>query len=213
MMAAKHSMMGGGGLPFTPIYGVRSDGRAYCALPENINASHGAYEIDMTVDSISYEDLHLFGAHGIGGGAYFLYHIYSQGCFYCFGYQNMDRVLEYGKRHIYKVSRDSSGQSQFMIDGETAAYGADTWEQVYNSSRFLVFRANANTAEVQPQASKSPTNIVIHRLNVWYGDRWVADLYPCRDTEGEVCFYNAVDRTFLRNIAGGSSAFIEEVQA
>lgn len=212
MIAANHSMMGGGGLPFTPIYGICSDGYSYCALPRSVNSSYGAYEIDMTVDSTSYSNLHLLGGHGDDVGNHFLFHYEGNGAHYCFGFYVDSLKLEPKHRHKYKVERDLSG-GRLEIDGVENDGGRIIAPNAYNDSRFLIFRANTNSTSLQPKASESPTGITIHNLKVWYGDEQVANLIPCREkSTGEVCFYNLIDKTFVRNIAGAGSALLEVME-
>lgn len=213
MIAAKHSMMGGGGLPFTPIYGVRSDGYSYCALDGFINSSYGAYEADFSITGTYSGDWHAWGSHGTqGSGGFFTLNLQRQSTngIFAFGVYRGDPYLPVGRYHI-SVGRSPS-DVWGTLNGSTEGFNVFD-NPAYNAGRFLVFRASATNSTTRPQANSSPTVLVIHRLKVWYGDEQVADLIPCREkSTGEVCFYNLIDETFVKNIAGAGSALLEVME-
>lgn len=205
--AAHCSMMGGGEtVPYIPINGVRSDGSAYCALPNKVNASSGAFEAVVTITSSYNYALHAWGAHGTGGDrSYFLWNpnTRTQNGFYCFGGYAWNNMNMTNGRHTIHMWRNLSGIG-LTIDGANKLQRT-LGSARYNDGYFLIFRAGATDGSMQPQATSSPPNIVINSLKVWFGETQVADLTPCREkSSNQVCFYNQIDKSFIKNIGGGT---------
>ena len=209
--AAHCSMLGGEkALPYIPINGVRSDGKAYCALPGRIDASSGAFEADFTITSTYSGDWHAFGAHGSSNNrAFFLLNLQRTGtaeATYVFGsFTSPSSGLRFmpGNRYLLSSGRNQSGYWA-TLNG-SSVFDRILGDPVFNSGQFLIFRASATNSQTNPQASSSPTFFVLHGLKVWYADTLVADLIPCREiATAEVCFYNQIDGTFIKNVTSGS---------
>lgn len=209
----RNALMTGKRLPYTPVYGVRSDGVAYCALPNNINSDSGRVEInfDLTTTTFSNQE-HLLGGHGASLGSHFLWHLNRSydSAIYCFG--GLGNVRRGFRLHDNVASIWGNGTS-----GGGTINDSNIWRSVSapqtNTSRFLIFRANADSTSISPAASSSVAIVIIKSMRVWFGETQVAELIPCREkTTNEVCFFNAVDGQFVKNIAGGSSQLIEVTQ-
>lgn len=213
MIAGHHSMIAGGA-KYKPIFGVKSDGVAYCALPGFINSSYGAFEADFTITSSYSGDWHAWGAHGkTDNKTFFLLNFQrstSSNGAYAFGsVSSAGRGLKFyaNSRYTLYVGRSSSSAWGYL--NGSSVFDRAFGNPVYNPGKFLVFRASATNSTTNPQARSSPTFLVIHRLKVWYNEDLAADLIPCRDISHEVCFYNSVDGQFIKNVAGGTSKLIE----
>lgn len=206
-VAAHHSMVGKA-LPYVPINGVRSDGAAYCALPNPVNASSGAFEADITITSSYNYALHAWGSHGSSDNrSFFLWNPIkpTDNGFFCFSaFASSGINMETG-RHTMRMWHNVSGYG-FILDGaDKFGYLIGGGNGSFNPGYFLVFRAGSTNGSMQPQASSSPSNIVIHSLKVWFGETQVADLVPGRElASNEVCFYNQVNGSFLKNVGGGA---------
>lgn len=205
--AAHCSMMGGRkALPYVQINGIRSDGIAYCALPNRVNASSGAFEADITIPSSYNYGSHAWGSHGGNSNrSFFLWNPTkpTTNGFFCFGAYASGGINMTNGRHNIRMWRNSSGLG-FYLDG-VDKNAVNLGSPVYNDGYFLVFRAGSTDGSAQPGASISPTYLVIHSLKVWFGEVQVADLIPAREiTSNEVCFYNQVDGSFLKNVGGGT---------
>ena len=211
-IALRHTMANISEL-YKPIYGIRSDGIAYAALPNPVNASSGAYEVEFTFLSSGIPwSMHVFGAHGASMRNHFLWHSEStqQNGIYCFAqYSDSGNGAVYtaDTKHLLVASLRSELKGVYL-DGESIGKTMDS--PTTNRNPFLIFRANNNSTTIDPATPKSPDYIVIHKLKVWYGENLVADLVPCIETRTkEVCFYNLVDEQFVKNIAGQGSKFVE----
>lgn len=197
---------------FKPVYGIRSDGIAYAALANNINSSSGAFEFEFTALSTEDTSVHIFGAHGSTAGAHFLLHHESlnKSAVYCFGQYadyNDNLIFALNTRTSLSVSRRNN-LMYVLLNGNSI--GRTMWSSSINNNPFLIFRANDNTTVIKPATTISASNIIFHKLKVWFEEKLVADLIPCKkSSNNELCFFNMVDKSFIKNIAGNNSKFIE----
>ena len=201
----------GRGAPYTQIYGIRSDGVSYCALPGNVNASSGRFDLLFDLTTTSYTGQgHVLGSHGSGLGSHFLWHLNQSNSvgIYCFGYVFAGSNPSFGASgQTIDSCKNSSGNFVKINNVSRGRYDSAATQ---NTGRFLIFRANKNETSVSPATGTSVSIVVIRSLKVWFGDALVADLLPAKENAtGEVCFYNSVDSNFIKNIAGNGSSLIE----
>ena len=97
---------------------------------------------------------------------------------------------------------------KYKNSGEVLVSKSATTSNQMTLGRLGIFTQNNAGAGsgVNPIGGRVPSNHAILDFKYWDGDDLIADLIPCADDGGECCFYNSVDGTFVRNIAG-SGAF------
>jgi hypothetical protein len=203
--AAHHSMMEGKKQLYDPIYGVRSDGVAYCSLG-NINAWSGRYDIEFDLTSTSYQNQpHVFGAHGASHGSHFLWHLnnYNNSGLYDFGNGTSYYGRFYAKNNHVILGNNSLGR---VIEINGSTYLGWSHSPETNNNPFLIFRANNNSQSIDPAMAASVSIVVVRALKVWYGDNQVADLIACKlKNNNEIGFWNSITNSFVGNIAGSGS--------
>ena len=219
MVAAHHSVAGKSGLPYTPIYGVYSDGVAYAVLP-HVHETQGRAKVICTfqpVPGFTFNDIekkNLWGCttsdsyailtqYNGGGGSQWSWQLYSYT-----GMVMVEHSLTTASvPHTAVCIRDGNSLS-LDLDGQTRS--TTTGNGTITLGRMGIFTQNnyGSGDGVSPMPNRVPQKIAICAYKYWDGDTLCADLVPCIDKKtDEVCFYNLVDGQFVKNLAG-SGGFI-----
>lgn len=200
MMRAHRCAMFVGGGRYRPVYGIKTDGTAYCVIDHIHSSSRSRFEIDLTKMSLERGDSHIFGAHG-DVDALVVFHTVADSTsaygIYCApSFANPGNFGGWKKGRHFITASNSPAEITFD--------GASTTQTLPRSgfprAKMLVFAANAIgrvDEEIEPQGVPD-TTCAIHSLKYWDGDELIADLHPVYDSvDGVYGFLNSVDGQFI----------------
>ena len=226
--AGHHSMMRGSGsasLPYQPLAGIYSDGTAYCVLPHvHTNATTGKVEFSVvSVGSVIWSNLqsknfcgcstndskHLLNNYNTGIG-YPYTTVDMQ--LYC-GVGIMGNAMAYPIVNPLTFIGERNGSNMFLTikdkdTGTVLINKSDTTSVQMTLGRLGIFTQNDAGAGsgIRPIVGRVPENHAILSFKYWDGSDLIADLQPCQEiATGEICFFNLVDSSFVKNVAGSGS--------
>lgn len=207
------------GLPYKPLFAVKSDGNAWCFAPTKINdAVEFEFNAKLRISSFQ-SDYNLFGCNPYLIGTYSwsstnkvaINNIKTSSDFYWLTVEQMKDNL-----HDLKVKRVWNAAKTYMkyscwLDGQFQLEGIDISDNAASKHTgsmywFAIFAETNVTSGGAMRPSKCPTGVDIQSINLKTDAGMQFDIRACLDKSNEPCFYDIVTKSYI--YSRGTGAFI-----
>ena len=207
------------GLPYKPLFALKSSGSAWCFAPTKINDA-AEFEINAKLRICSFQnDYNLFGCHPYLLGTYSwsssnkvaLNNIKTSSDYYWLAVAQMKDDL-----HDLKIKRIWNTAKTYMkyscwLDGKFQLEGIDTNENAASNHTglmhwFGIFAESDGTSDNAMRPNKCPTGVDIQSISLETDDGMQFDVRACLDKSNVPCFYNMVTKSYV--YSRGTGVFI-----